>query len=78
MIKEISITLFYLILGLFILWFAIFFTTKKRFMNHKAFATFKTWISPWPLVNYFLLKSLFLIGGLLITIFGISLLIDLF
>lgn len=67
--------IFFVAMGSFMIWFSLLYTTKERFMNHKAYLSFRR-MTPFPMFMYWFYKIFVSIFGLFSILFGISVLID--
>jgi hypothetical protein len=69
--KDFFGSIFATIFGIIATWTGLFYTTRYRFDNRKFFEHIK-YITPLPLTfNYWFLKILFILGGLMCVVLGI-------
>ena len=69
--KDFFGSIFAIIFGIIATWTGLFYTTRYRFDNRKFFEHIK-YITPLPLTfNYWFLKILFILGGLMCVVLGI-------
>lgn len=61
--EDTLITIFFIVIGIFSIWFGLFKMKLKKFLNDSFYEPFRIILPLNPKFNYWLMKGILLVGG---------------